>query len=188
ELGARIGEAVCLARDLVNEPGGSMTPQAFAKVAAEVAEREDLGISILDEDDIASAGLGGLPGVNRGSDQPPRFVELTYAPELRTGCRDRRSRLPGPRPGQRARRLHDAPGLRQGGRRGRRARGPRHLDPRRGRHRQRRTGRPAGSEPRFGPAAALRGADLRARASNWVPGSAKPSAGPATWSTSPAAP
>lgn len=83
--GARIGEAVCLARDLINEPGGSLTPVAFAEIAVEVAEREDLQISVLDEADIAEAGLGGLLGVNRGSDQPPRFVELCYEPSRPKG-------------------------------------------------------------------------------------------------------
>ena len=79
-VGGRIGEAQCLARDLVNEPGGALTPAAFAEVAVEIAEREDLQIGVLDEDDIAEAGLGGVLGVNRGSTQPPRFVELCYEP------------------------------------------------------------------------------------------------------------
>jgi len=80
DLGVALAEAVNLARDLVNEPGGSLTPQVFAEVAADVAQREDLQISILDEADIVEARLGGLLGVNRGSVQPPRFVELTYEP------------------------------------------------------------------------------------------------------------
>ena len=85
-MGGRIGEAQCLARDLVNDPGGSLTPQAFAEVAVDVAEREDLQISVLDEDDIAEAGLGGILGVNRGSTQPPRLVELCYEPPNAKGA------------------------------------------------------------------------------------------------------
>ena len=79
-LGSRIGEAQCLARDLVNEPGGSLTPAAFAEVAVEVAEREDLQITVMDLDDITEAGLGGLLGVNKGSTHPPRLVVLAYDP------------------------------------------------------------------------------------------------------------
>lgn len=79
-LGSRIGEAQCLARDLVNEPGGSLTPAAFAEVAVEVAEREDLQITVMDLDDITEAGLGGLLGVNKGSTHPPRLVVLAYEP------------------------------------------------------------------------------------------------------------
>jgi leucyl aminopeptidase len=80
DRGARIAEGVALARDLVNTPGGELTPEAFAQVAVEVAEREDLQVSVLDVEDIIEAGLGGLLGVNRGSNQPPRFVELTWEP------------------------------------------------------------------------------------------------------------
>jgi leucyl aminopeptidase len=84
-VGQRIAEGVSLARDLVNEPGGSLTPAAFAQVAVEVAEREDLQITVWDESDLAEAGLGGLLGVNRGSVQPPRLVELCYQPDRPRG-------------------------------------------------------------------------------------------------------
>ena len=80
ELGARIAEGVVFARDLVNTPGGDLTPEALAEAAVEVAEREGLQISVLDEADIVAAGLGGLLGVNRGSDQPARFIELCWSP------------------------------------------------------------------------------------------------------------
>jgi leucyl aminopeptidase len=79
--GARVGDAVALARDLVNTPGGELTPRVLAEAAKEIAESENLAITIMDEDDIASAGLGGLLGVNRGSTHPPRLIELSYEPE-----------------------------------------------------------------------------------------------------------
>ena len=81
ELGSRIADGVVLARDLVNTPGGELTPSALAQAAVEIAEREGLQISVLTTDDIVAAGMGGLLGVNRGSEQPPRFIELCYAPE-----------------------------------------------------------------------------------------------------------
>jgi leucyl aminopeptidase len=85
ERGARIGEAVAFARDLVNEPGGSLTPMAFAEIAVEIAEREGLQVSVLDENDLAELGCGGILGVNRGSNQPPRLVELHWSPEKPKG-------------------------------------------------------------------------------------------------------
>ncbi len=85
EVGEKLAAAVCLARDLVNEPGGEMTPTVFAEAAREVAEREGLSIVVLDEEGIVARRLGGLLGVNRGSVQPPRFVELTYEPEKPRG-------------------------------------------------------------------------------------------------------
>ena len=78
--GARLGEAQCLVRDLVNEPGGALTPEAFAEVAVEVAERENLQISVMGLEDIVEAGLGGVLGVNKGSTHPPRVIVLAYEP------------------------------------------------------------------------------------------------------------
>ncbi len=87
EQGRRVAEAVCFVRDLVNEPGGSLTPIRFAELAEEMAEREGLEITVLDLDAIREAELGGLLGVNRGSEQPPRFVEVSYEPEAEAECR-----------------------------------------------------------------------------------------------------
>jgi leucyl aminopeptidase len=80
EEGARIAEAQNLARELVNTPGGTLTPSALAEVAVDVANREDLAVTVLGRDEIVERGLGGLLGVNRGSLQEPRFVELAYEP------------------------------------------------------------------------------------------------------------
>jgi leucyl aminopeptidase len=80
-----VGEAQCLARDLVNEPGGALTPEMFAKAAVEVAERENLKITVMDLDDITAAGLGGVLGVNKGSTHPARFLVLTYEPDAPRG-------------------------------------------------------------------------------------------------------
>jgi leucyl aminopeptidase len=83
--GGRIGEAQNMARDLVNTPGGTLTPAALAQAAVEIAEREDLKVTVLGPDEIAERGLGGLLGVNRGSLQEPRFVELAYEPPTARG-------------------------------------------------------------------------------------------------------
>ncbi len=80
EEGARIAEAQNLARDLVNTPGGTLTPAALAEAAVEIAEREGLAVTVLGPAEIAERGLGGLLGVNRGSLQEARFVELCYEP------------------------------------------------------------------------------------------------------------
>ena len=80
EQGLEVAAAVNFARDLVNEPGGSLTPTVFAQRAAERAEAAGLGVEVLDEAAIAEAGLGGLLAVNRGSTEPPRLLKLTYEP------------------------------------------------------------------------------------------------------------
>ena len=84
QRGARVVEAVTLARDLVNEPAGSLTPTRLADRAGAVAEAAGLTVQVLDEHGIAEQRLGGLAGVARGSAEPARLVELTYDPPGRT--------------------------------------------------------------------------------------------------------
>lgn len=79
-------ESTAFARDLGNEPGGLLTPPVMAKVIAERAMSAGLTVTVMDEKAIAAAGLGGLIGVNRGSEQPPRLVRLTYAPPTAKHC------------------------------------------------------------------------------------------------------
>ena len=85
ERGDRVAEAVALARDLVNEPGGSLTPPVLAERAADVASAAGLRATVLDEKAIRAEGMGGLLGVSRGSEQPPRFVELAWEPDRARG-------------------------------------------------------------------------------------------------------
>ncbi len=79
--GARLAESVGLARDLVNEPPSSLTPQKFADTfVRRFADRPGLSVEVWDEDRIVAERLGGLLGVARGSVQPPRFVRVDYQP------------------------------------------------------------------------------------------------------------
>ena len=79
--GLVIADAVCFARDVVNEPGGSLTPTVFAELSEERGGAAGLTVEVMDEDAITELELGGLLGVSRGSAQPPRFVKMTYTPE-----------------------------------------------------------------------------------------------------------
>ena len=81
DRGAAIARGQMLARDFVNEPGGVLTPAVFARRAQAVAKEHGLAVKVWDEAAIKKGKLGGLLGVNRGSTQPPRFVELTYTPK-----------------------------------------------------------------------------------------------------------
>ncbi|MGH8991404.1 MAG: leucyl aminopeptidase [Acidimicrobiia bacterium] len=82
--GLAVAHAVAWARDLVNEPAGTLTPIALAEQAQLAADQGGLAIEILDEVAIANEGLGGLLGVSLGSDQPPRLIKLTYTPRGRS--------------------------------------------------------------------------------------------------------
>jgi leucyl aminopeptidase len=85
ERGVTIAEAVCLARDLVNEPGGELTPTAFADRAVELGRSGGFTVEVLDGQAIEGEKMGGLLGVNRGSEEGPRFVKLAYEPESPRG-------------------------------------------------------------------------------------------------------
>ncbi len=76
-----ITEAVCWVRDLVNEPGGSLTPTKLGQQVVKVAESAGFEVTVWDEKEIRKQKLGGLLGVNRGSAQNPRFLQLRYEPE-----------------------------------------------------------------------------------------------------------
>lgn len=79
-LGAQIGQAVNFARDLVNEPGGTLTPREMAARGGAASKKAGLKVTVHDEAAIKRLRLGGLLGVNRGSTQPPRFVQIEYKP------------------------------------------------------------------------------------------------------------
>ncbi|MFB0927147.1 MAG: leucyl aminopeptidase [Acidimicrobiales bacterium] len=76
--GLVIADAVNQARDFVNEPGGTLTPERFANEAKRIARQPGLTIRVLGLAEIKKAKLGGVLGVNRGSDLPPRLVEMNY--------------------------------------------------------------------------------------------------------------
>ena len=73
--------ATLFARDLVNTPPQDKRPPALAQRMVEVFADTDVTVRVLDEQDLEEGGYGGILGVGRGSSEPPRLVELTYAPE-----------------------------------------------------------------------------------------------------------
>lgn len=77
-MGQIVGEASCIARDLVNMPPNNLTPEAFAERARALSEAEGLQYSVLDEADMERLGMGAILGVAAGSDLPPRLFSMRY--------------------------------------------------------------------------------------------------------------
>ena len=75
-----ISESTNLARDLVNEPPMYLTPRKLAEVASQIAKDGGLNCEIFDYAEIERRGMNGLMAVSSGSEEPPRFIHLTYEP------------------------------------------------------------------------------------------------------------
>ncbi|AEV88723.1 peptidase M17 [Actinoplanes sp. SE50] len=72
--------ATWLARDLTNTPASTKNPEWFADQIVALADgRPGLSVTVRAGDDLAR--FGGLLAVGGGSVSPPRFVELSWAPE-----------------------------------------------------------------------------------------------------------
>ena len=67
-----------MVRRLSATPGNDLTPRLYANRIAKFAKDAGVTCQILDEKAIANEKMGGLLGVSRGSDEPPRFVILKY--------------------------------------------------------------------------------------------------------------
>jgi leucyl aminopeptidase len=78
---AAIANGVNLARNLGNEPGKSLTPEAFADRAVEVAAANGLEVEVLGPEELAELGAEAMLAVGGGSVHPPRLIRLTYSPE-----------------------------------------------------------------------------------------------------------
>lgn len=79
-LARKVGEATNWARDLVNEPAGTMTPSILTDEAKKMAKEVGLNISIGDRKKIEELKMGMFLGVARGSIEEPRLVQVSYIP------------------------------------------------------------------------------------------------------------
>ncbi len=78
-------DAVAFARDLVNEPGGSLTPDRFATLVVDRAEQAGVDVEVWEHDRLVAERMGGLLAVNQGSHHPARLVILRYQPDGASG-------------------------------------------------------------------------------------------------------
>ena len=78
--GLRVAAAVAEARDLVNEPAGTLTPTALAERAVQRASACGLSATILGPVECRQKEMGLFLAVAQGSDQEPRFIHLGWKP------------------------------------------------------------------------------------------------------------
>ena len=73
-------DAIALVKDLVSVPAEWQSPAQLAESAADAVSDLDVTVEVLDENELEKQGFGGILGVARGSDRPPRLVKLDYSP------------------------------------------------------------------------------------------------------------
>nr|WSZ95661.1 leucyl aminopeptidase [Streptomyces sp. NBC_00857] len=78
ERAIALTEELNRARDLVNTPPNDLTPESFAAVATAAGKDHGIKVQVLDEKALAKGGYGGILGVGKGSENPPRLVKLAY--------------------------------------------------------------------------------------------------------------
>ncbi len=83
KVGLGVAEAVCLARDAVNEPPNELYPEAMANIARGLAKQYKFKAKILDKAGIERAGMKLHYAVGQGSAHDPRFIHLTYVPSVK---------------------------------------------------------------------------------------------------------
>jgi leucyl aminopeptidase len=76
--GQTFARATWFARDLVNAPANEVHPTHLAEVAGAIAQEVRLGLKVYDRAECEKLGMGAFLGVAAGSEQPPKFIHLTY--------------------------------------------------------------------------------------------------------------
>ncbi|MBO3662501.1 leucyl aminopeptidase [Microbacterium stercoris] len=74
-------EAVALVKDLVSTTADRQSPAQLADAAVTAVEGLGVDVTVYDEAALEEGGFGGILGVGRGSDRPPRLVRLEWAPD-----------------------------------------------------------------------------------------------------------
>src|SRR5690554_1322310 len=72
---------VALTRTLVNEPPNKLDSVMFSERITEAGKKYGFDVEVLQKDKIVELGMGGLLGVNQGSEVPPTFNIMTYKPK-----------------------------------------------------------------------------------------------------------
>ncbi|HWB67286.1 MAG TPA: leucyl aminopeptidase [Mycobacteriales bacterium] len=73
-----LGDAVALARDLVNTPAADLHPADLAAAAERACTEAGCTVEVYDEKALAKGGHGGILGVGQGAANPPRLVRIAW--------------------------------------------------------------------------------------------------------------
>ncbi|MBB3036103.1 leucyl aminopeptidase family protein [Hoyosella altamirensis] len=83
--GNLLGRATAFARDLANLPSNLKSPQGLAEYARRALASANVDFRVRDERWLLDRGFGGVLAVGGGSSEPPRFMEISWAPPESAG-------------------------------------------------------------------------------------------------------
>lgn len=75
-----LANSVHIARNFVNQPPADLYPESFVEAINKTIKNTAIEIQIWDENKLKTEGFGGILGVGKGSQHPPRLVKLSYNP------------------------------------------------------------------------------------------------------------
>lgn len=82
KLGQIVSNGASLARDLVNEPAGEMTPDKLLKTAKQIAQKSNLiSLKSFNKNELKKLGFGGIAAVSQGSHEDAHLIHLKYKPK-----------------------------------------------------------------------------------------------------------
>jgi len=76
QRGIILAESQNRCRNMMEQPANMLTPTRFGEIAKEIAEPLGVTVHVRDREWIEKMKMGSFLSVSRGSDQPPKFVEL----------------------------------------------------------------------------------------------------------------
>lgn len=79
-----IADAVCLARDLVNEMSKIKTPSFLARTAKSICRGTSMKCEVWQGERLKRENMNGILAVSAGSDEPGAFIRMTYKPARRS--------------------------------------------------------------------------------------------------------
>lgn len=78
--GAAVGELLNRARYIASLPGNFLNPEQYESYARSIAKDYGLGIKVWNVPALEKMGCGGILAVGKGSEIPPRMIQVEYTP------------------------------------------------------------------------------------------------------------
>lgn len=78
DTGVAIAEGQAIAKRLGQMPGNVCTPETFAEVGREIADRHGMQLTVWGREQLAAANMGSFLSVAQGTSQDPKLVALEH--------------------------------------------------------------------------------------------------------------